>query len=90
MNKNGKVFIRIDFGKYEETNYTELINRCAGDEGYRNKLFYPFNGILMEVTKEEYAELYKTDRHQKYLMEESKLHSEVSYNALDTDEIIGE
>lgn len=90
MKKNGKVFIRISFGKYEETNYTELIKRCVIDESYRDKLFYPFSGILMEVTKEEYAELYKSDRRQKYLMEESELHGEVSYNALDTDEMNGE
>lgn len=90
MNKNGKVFIRIDFGVYEEINYSELISRCAQDISYRNKLFYPFDGILMEVTQEEYAEFYRADRRQKYLRELSELHRDVSYNALDTDEMNGE
>lgn len=90
MKPNRKVFVLISFGKYEEITFLELLQRCAVDEDYRNKKFYPLGGMLMEVSVEDYKEFYKCVRRQKYLKEESILHEEVSYNALDSDEMSGE
>jgi RNA polymerase sigma factor (sigma-70 family) len=93
MEKNGKVYIRIRFGEFDKIDYKELKKRCKARKTrkiYRDKLFYPLNGILMEVTKEEYKDFYKTDRRQKYLLEEAILHDEVSFNTLDTEEMNGE
>jgi hypothetical protein len=90
MKKDGKVFLLISFGIYKEISYSELLRMCADDDDYRSKKFYPFDGVLMEVSIEDYKEFYKADRRQKYLMEESVLHNEVSFNALDSEEMNGE
>ncbi|MDD4492797.1 MAG: sigma-70 family RNA polymerase sigma factor [Eubacteriales bacterium] len=90
MKANGKVYVLISFGKYEEITYSELLRLCACNEEYRRKRFYPLHGILMEVSEKDYMELYKADRRQKYLKEEAILHREISYNALDSDEMSGE
>ena len=55
-----------------------------------DKLFLPLHGMLMEVTEETYKEYYWDKRRQKYIDERSKLNGDVSYNALDTDETLGE
>lgn len=90
MKKGFKVFLLISHGVYKEISYAELLLKCETDQEYRDKKFYPLNGILMEVSKKDYAELYKADRRQKYLEEEAVLHREISFNALDGDEMNGE
>ena len=55
-----------------------------------DKFFLPLHGMLMEVTEETYKEYYRDKRRQKYIDERSKLNGDVSYNALDTDETLGE
>ena len=44
----------------------------------------------MEVTEEAYKEYYRDKRRQKFIDERSRLNGDVSYNALDTDETLGE
>ena len=55
-----------------------------------DKFFLPLHGMLMEVTEEAYKEYYRDKRRQKYIDERSKANGDVSYNALDTEEILGE
>lgn len=43
----------------------------------------------MEVSEEMYKSYYKERRRQKYIDERSKANGDVSYDALDTDELLG-
>jgi RNA polymerase sigma factor, sigma-70 family len=84
-----KVFV-LENGNYKEITYEELCLREKNDESYKNKLFLPMYGILMEVTKKDYSEYYQEERRKKYISECAKENGELSYNALDTDEFKGE
>lgn len=84
-----KVFI-LEKGNYKEITYSELKQLEQADKSYMDKFFLPLHGMLMEVTEETYKEYYRDKRRQKYIDERSKLNGDVSYNALDTDETLGE
>ena len=84
-----KVFI-LENGNYKEITYSELKQLEQADMSYMDKFFLPLHGMLMEVTEETYKEYYRDKRRQKYIEERSKLNGDVSYNALDTDETLGE
>ena len=84
-----KVFI-LENGNYKEITYNELQKLEWSDKFYVDKFFLPLHGMLMEVTEETYKEYYRDKRRQKYIDERSKLNGDVSYNALDTDETLGE
>ena len=84
-----KVFI-LENGVYREISYNELKQLEQADKSYMDKFFLPLHGMLMEVTEEAYKEYYRDKRRQKYIDERSKLNGDVSYNALDTDETLGE
>ena len=84
-----KVFI-LENGVYKEITYSELKQLEQADKSYMDKFFLPLHGMLMEVTEETYKEYYRDKRRQKYIDERSKLNGDVSYNALDTDETLGE
>ena len=84
-----KVFI-LEKGNYKEITYNELKQLEQADKSYMDKFFLPLHGMLMEVTEETYKEYYRDKRRQKYIDERSKLNGDVSYNALDTDETLGE
>lgn len=84
-----KVFI-LENGVYREISYNELRQLEQTDKSYMDKFSLPLHGMLMEVTEETYKEYYRDKRRQKYIDERSKLNGDVSYNALDTDETLGE
>ena len=84
-----KVFI-LENGNYKEITYNELKQLEQADKSYMDKFFLPLHGMLMEVTEETYRGYYRDKRRQKYIDERSKLNGDVSYNALDTDETLGE
>lgn len=84
-----KVFI-LENGNYKEITYNELQKLERSDKSYMEKFFLPLHGMLMEVTEQTYREYYRDKRRQKYVDERSKLNGDVSYNALDTDETLGE
>ena len=84
-----KVFI-LENGLYKEITYSELKQLEQEDKSYMDKFFLPLHGMLMEVTEETYKEYYRDKRRQKYIDERSRLNGDVSYNALDTDETLGE
>ena len=84
-----KVFI-LENRVYREISYNELKQLEQADKSYMDKFFLPLHGMLMEVTKETYKEYYRDERRQKYIDERSRLNGDVSYNALDTDETLGE
>lgn len=84
-----KVFI-LENGLYKEITYSELKQLEQADKSYMDKFFLPLHGMLMEVTEETYRDYYRDKRRQKYIDERSRLNGDVSYNALDTDETLGE
>ena len=84
-----KVFI-LENGNYKEITYGELKQLEQADKSYMDKFFLPLHGMLMEVTEATYKEYYRDKRRQKYIDERSKANGDVSYNALDTDETLGE
>lgn len=84
-----KVFI-LENGNYKEITYNELQKLERSGKSYVDKFFLPLHGMLMEVTEQTYREYYRDKRRQKYIDERSKLNGDVSYNALDTDETLGE
>ena len=77
-------------GTYLEIPYSKLFNGKTRNPEFAGRYFLPFDNCLMEVTHEDYLKEYKEKRRQKYIREESVLHDEVSYHALDTDDLNGE
>ena len=84
-----KVFV-LENGNYKEITYSELKTLEQADKNYANKYFLPLHGMLMEVTEEEYKAYYKDKRRQKYIDERSRENSDVSYDALDSSDMLGE
>lgn len=84
-----KVFV-LENGNYKEITYSELKTLEQTDKNYENKYFLPLHGMLMEVTEEEYKAYYKDKRRQKYIDERSRENGDVSYDALDSSDMLGE
>ena len=84
-----KVFV-LENGNYKEITYSELKTLEQADKEYANKYFLPLHGMLMEVTEEEYKAYYKDKRRQKYIDERSRENGDVSYDALDSSDMLGE
>ena len=84
-----KVFV-LENGNYKEITYSELKTLEQADKNYANKYFLPLHGMLMEVTEEEYRSYYKDKRRQKYIDERSRENGDVSYDALDSSDMLGE
>ena len=81
-----KVFI-LENGTYAEISYEELRHREQTDEAYKEKLFLPLHGMLMEVPENVYSAFYKEQRRQKYIDERSIENGDVSYDAYPADEL---
>ena len=84
-----KVFV-LENGNYKEITYSELKTLEQTDKDYANKYFLPLHGMLMEVTEEEYKAYYKDKRRQKYIDERFRENGDVSYDALDSSDMLGE
>ena len=84
-----KVFV-LENGNYKEITYNELKTLEQADNEYANKYFLPLHGTLMKVTEEEYKAYYKDKRRQKYIDERSRENGDVSYDALDSSDMLGE
>lgn len=61
-----KVFIKEN-GEYVELEYDEFCEMKARDEAYKQKLFIPVQGCLLEVDEKNYKEYYKDKERNKYL-----------------------
>lgn len=81
-----QVFI-LENGGYTEITYEELRHREETDASYRDKLYLPLHGMLMEVTENVYHAFYKEQRRQKYIDERSIENGDMSYDALPSEEL---
>ena len=86
MQENAKCFIRIDKGIFEEITYKELEKRRKLKKEYNMKKFIPIDGMLLEVTENEYKDFYKDFERNKYIMNESKRFSFISINKMAKDD----
>lgn len=86
MQENAKCFIRIDKGIFEEITYKELEKRRKLRKEYNMKKFIPIDGMLLEVTENEYKDFYKDFERNKYIMNESKRFSFISINKMAKDD----
>ena len=84
-----KVFIIAD-GGYREITPVEHEFRKKTDAGYREKKFIGLHSMIMEVSEKEYIEFYRNKRRQKYLDEQRRDNGDVSYDALNSDELMAE
>jgi len=79
-----KVFI-LENGEYIEISYEELCRREGTDPSYRDKLFIPLHGMIMEVTQEQYDDFYRTQERQRYLKKCDRKYGLLSLDAFDTE-----
>jgi len=85
-----KICFILENGVYREIPYSEIYFEKKRNPKYADRYFLPYHGYLMEVPFEHYQkELQDKDR-QKYLHKQASQNGEMSYDALDTDEMNGE
>ncbi len=61
-----KVYIK-ESGRYVELSYTDFCRCRQADQSYKDKLFIPVQGCLLEVVREQYADFYKDKERWRYL-----------------------
>lgn len=61
-----KVFI-LENGSYQEITYEEHCQNQQSDESYEKRFFIPLQGMLLEVSREVYAEFYREKERNRYL-----------------------
>jgi len=88
MTKFKNCFIK-DNESYREIPYTALFIGKERNPEYANRYFLPFHGYLLEVPFEDYQEEYQDMRRRKYLHKEAQRNGEISYDALDSEEMNG-
>lgn len=85
-----KHFFILHDGTYLEIPYTVLFIEKERNPEYADRYFLPFHDCLLEVPFEDYQEEYRDIRRRKYLRKEAQRNGEISYDALDSDEINGQ
>lgn len=60
------VFI-IQNGSYQEITYQEHCQNQQFDDSYKNRVFIPLQGMLLEVSREVYDEFYRDKERNRYL-----------------------
>lgn len=90
MNKYILCFVLDDNGGYRPVPYSALVNDGIRNPEYINRYFLPLHGYLLEVSREDYLEYYRSNRRQRYIEERAKKNGDISYHALDTDDWQGE
>ena len=83
-----KVFI-LGNNEYIEISYEELCYREEIDPSYKDKLFIPLHGMIMEVDETAYRDFYKAKDRDEYLTWRTK-YKDISYSQFDDDECCGE
>jgi RNA polymerase sigma factor (sigma-70 family) len=85
-----KICFILENGVYMEIPYSEIYFEKKRNPKYADRYFLPYDGYLMEVPFEHYQTELKDKERQKYLHKQASQNGEMSYDALDTDEMNGE
>lgn len=86
MKANAKCFVKNEDGLYYEVRYDEFCKCCETcPEVYANKKFFPLQGMLLEVTPEQYKSLYRDYERQRYLKKLDDYYNPVALNELKND-----
>ena len=80
-----EVFI-LENGQYVSITNNEHELRKATDPEYAKRSFYPIQGRLMEVSKQDYDELYRTDERMRYVKAVEIKKGQLSLDAFFDDE----
>ena len=80
-----EVFI-LENGQYVSITNNEHELRKATDPEYAKRSFYPIQGRLMEVSKQDYDELYRADERMRYVMAVEIKKGQLSLDAFFDDE----
>lgn len=88
MNDNSKCFIKIGQAIFEEITYKELKSRREKFDTYKTKRFIPVQGMLIEVSDEEYRDFYREVEVHKYHRKLARNYKWHSLDALEDDEDI--
>ena len=72
-----KIYIKEN-NVYVELSYIDFCRRRQADQSYKDKLFIPVQGCLLEVVREQYADFYKEKERWRYLKKLDINHSLLS------------
>lgn len=72
-----KVYMKEN-GGYLELSYEDFCRRRQADQSYKDKLFIPVQGCLLEVVREQYADFYREKERWRYLKKLDASHSLLS------------
>ena len=80
-----KVFI-IENGNYAEYTYQKFCTKREQDTSFENKFFIPVQGMLLEVTSEQYREFYRDKERNRYLKKLDMEHGLLSLDGFDGED----
>lgn len=86
MREDSKCFIKMKNGMYEEITYKELEKRREKNKKYNNKTFIPVQGMLLEVSANQYKDFYRVVEKHKYNKKVSNKLKILSINELADEE----
>ena len=83
-----KVYIKEN-GRYVELSYEDFCRRRETDRAYKDKLFIPVQGCLIETEQTHYIEFYRDKERWRYLQKLDKDNNLLSLEAVVTDDDSG-
>lgn len=83
-----KVYV-LESGSYQEITYQEHCRKRQSEDSYNNRYFIPLQGMLLEVSKEIYSELYREKERERYLRKLDRENGLLSIDAFEPAEESG-
>lgn len=87
---SGYTYFIKEKNEYREVTQEEFLQYKQAVKYEREVYVIRLGSAVMEVTHEDYLDFYTEKRRQRYLLEESIKHEEFSYDAMDTEDLLGE
>ena len=78
--KPEKIFVKTSSGIYEELSYRQFCEAKENNADFTKKFFIPVQGMLLEVSKEDYKLFYKVKRRKKYVAESRETVEEIEFD----------
>lgn len=83
-----KVYIKEN-GKYTELSYKDFCHRRETDMAYKDKLFIPVQGCLVETEQTHYIEFYRDKERWRYLQKLDKDNNLLFFETIENDDDSG-